>query len=47
MTKEEIIHQLQGLKEYAQDMCSISDLVDDWNKDAEALTEAIKIIKEM
>ena len=47
MTKAEIIYQLQGLKEYAQDMCAISDLVDDWNKDVEALTEAIKIIKEM
>ena len=47
MTKEEIIRQLEGLKEYAQDMCSISDLVDDWNKDVEALAEVIKIIEEM
>lgn len=47
MTKEEIINQLEGLKDYAKDMCLWSDLVDDWTKDIQALTEAIKIIKEM
>lgn len=47
MTKEEIIYQLEGLRDYANDMCDWSDLKDIWAKDFQALSEAIKIIKEM
>ena len=47
MTKEEIINQLEDLKAYAADMCSWSDLDDIWHKDVKALSEAIKILKEM
>ena len=47
MTKEEIIGRLEDLKDYASDMCDWSDLKDIWAKDFQALTEAIKIIKEI
>lgn len=53
MTKEEIIRQLEGLVDYAKDYIAMSqrddtcECDDIWAKDAEALTEAIKIIKEM
>lgn len=53
MSKEEIIYQLEGLLDYANDYIAMSyyddtcECGDIWAKDAEALAEAIKIIKEM
>ena len=45
MKKEEIIDHLKALIDYANDEMRISDCDDIWAKDAEALSDAILIVK--
>ena len=45
MTKEEVIEQLESIKDHCKDFADIEEPDRIWHKDIAALTIAIKIIK--
>ena len=45
MTKEEVIEQLESIKDHCKDSADIEEPDSIWHKDIAALTIAIKIIK--